>query len=165
MKLLEFAKRFVLMAAFGLWLGGFTFYTAFVIPIGHRHFPGRQFGFLTGEVTAVLGYLSAAAIVLTLINLAMEWRRIPGGWRWASVGTAMVLLGTLVAIFLVHAKLDAVLDYHAHRIIDTNPFEPLHERYELLATIQWGAGLLHLGCLWGGWRRVDGERKERQSSD
>ena len=155
MKLLELAKRFVLISAFGLWLGGFTVYTAFVIPIGHRHFPDRQFGFLTGEVTTVLGILSAAATMLALVNMALDWTRLEAGGRWASLATLLLLLGALLSVFIVHAKLDALLDYHARRISDPALFEPLHERYELFATIQWAAGLLHLGCLLAGWRRVD----------
>lgn len=155
MKHLELARRFVLISALALWLGGFTVYTAFVIPIGHRHFPARPFGFVTGEVTRSLGILSAVAIVLASVNTAVDWRRVQGRWRWATVATLGLLAGGWAATFLVHAKLDALLDYAAHRITDAAAFETLHERYELFATIQWAAGLLYTGCLLAGWRLMD----------
>ena len=160
MTFLQLAWRFLVISAFGLWLGGFTLYTAFVIPIGHRHIPGRHFGFVTGEATQVLAVLSAVAIVLASVNLALEWKRRPAGGRWTSLATLLVLVATLAASTLLHAKLDAVLDYGAHRISDQERFGTLHERYELAATLQWAAGLVQVAVLLAGWRRADGERRE-----
>lgn len=155
MSLLVHARRFVLVCALGLWLGGFAVYTGIVIRIGHRHFTDRQFGFVTGEVTAILDVLSVVAILLAGLNLAIDWRRLPRGFRWAAAVTAAALLLTLAGSLIIHAKLDAVLDYPARRIRDEARFEPLHERYELFASLQWGFGLLYLGILLPAWRRQD----------
>jgi hypothetical protein len=155
MKLLELARRILVISAFGLWLGGFTVYTAFVIPIGHRHFPGRQFGFVTAEVTAVLAVLSAAALLVAALDLATTWKRLPSGLRWAGLATGTAILSALAGSVLVHAKLDALLNVETRKILDPAAFEPLHERYELLATTQWSLGLVYLGGLLSAWRKLD----------
>jgi hypothetical protein len=162
MNFLELARRFVVISAFGLWLGGFTVYTAFVIRLGHRRFPDRQFGFLTGEVTSVLGVLAAVAAAVACINLAIEWKRLSGGLKWTTVAAVGVLLITLGASFMIHSKLDGLLDYKAQKIADQSVFQPWHERYELAASLQWAAGLFYLGCQLTGWRRADGDRRTAQ---
>jgi hypothetical protein len=155
MRLLELARRTLVISALGLWLGGFTVYTAFVIPIGHRHFPGRQFGFVTAKVTTVLAILSAAAVLLAAVDLATTWRRLPRAMRWAGLATGAAILGALAGSVVVHAKLDALLNVKDRLITDPGAFEPLHERYELLATTQWALGLLYLGGLLSAWRKLD----------
>lgn len=150
------ARRFVVIAALGLWLGGFALYTAIVIPAGHHHGSGEKFGFVTAEVMATLNLVGAVTIPLLLVNLLAD-RKSPGAWpRRLAVGTWVVLAATLVVLYVLHARLDAVLDPKAHRILATRErFHVLHERYELFATIQWGMGLIHLGCLLVSWRRTD----------
>ena len=155
MKVLELARRFVVIAALGLWLGGFTVYTAFVIRIGHRQIPGGRFGFVTGEVTSVLDILGAVAAGVAILHLALGWRRLGRGGRWAALATALTLTGALVGDVLTHAQLDGLLNYQARTISDPGRFETLHERYELFATVAWAAGLLHLFSLLSGWRAVD----------
>lgn len=155
-------RRFTVLAALGLWLGGFALYTAVVIPAAHRHQGGGSFGFVTGEVTAALNLVGAVTIPLLLVNLVAD-RRSPGAWpRRVAGGTWLLLAVTLVVLYVLHARLDAVLDPKAHRILATRErFDALHERYELFATIQWGAGLIHLGCLLVLWRRTDAAAPDR----
>jgi len=150
------ARRFAAVSGLGLWVGGFTLYTAFVIPVGHRHVAGGRFGYVTGEVMSVLNHLAVAALVLLLVNLAAEWRASGRLLRGLTAGTWLAMLACLVALYVLHAKLDAHLDYATHDLtFDRGSFEPLHERYELFATIQWGMSLIHLGCMLAGWRRTD----------
>jgi len=152
---MDLVRRSFVILAFGLWLGGFTFYTGFVIPIGHRQFPDRQFGFVTKEVTSVLGGLAGMALLAAAVNVAIDWRRLSRGWRRMFVGAGAVLFGGLIAALVIHAKLDALLDDATRRISDPSRFMSLHERYELVATIQWAAGLLHLCCYLAVWRGMD----------
>jgi hypothetical protein len=156
MSLPVFARRFVLLCALGLWLGGFAVYTGIVIRIGHRHFPDRQFGFVTGEVTAILDMLSAAAIVFAGVNVALDWKRLSRGFRWAVALTGVAMLLTLAGSVGIHSKLDALLDYPARHIRDRALFEPLHERYELFASLQWGFGVLFMGIALAAWGKLDG---------
>ncbi len=156
MSLPLFARRFALFCALGLWLGGFAVYTGVVIRIGHRHFPDRQFGFVTGEVTSILDALSAVAIVLAGVDVAFDWKRRPRGFRWGAAILGVALLLTLAGSVVTHSKLDALLDYPARRIRDRALFEPLHERYELFASLQWGFGMLFAGMMLAAWRKLDG---------
>jgi len=152
---LGLAWRFVVVLSLALWLGGFTVYTAVVIRVGHRHFPGGRFGFVTAEVAAALDLLAAVAALAVSINLALLWKRLDGRLKWSTVATGVSLLLALAAVFVLHAKLDGVLDVQAREIRDAARFGTLHEAYEMAATLFWGAGLLHLFCLLAAWRRLD----------
>lgn len=152
---LKLAQRYLTVAALGLWLGGFTLYTAFVIRIGHRLVGGGRFGFVTAQVTSILDILAAIAVVAVTVNLIVSRHVLTGGLKWASLASWAVLVGGAIAAFVLHAKLDALLDVQAREISDPVRFRALHERYELAATIQWATGLLYLGCALATWRRQD----------
>lgn len=155
MSFLRILLRFAAVSAAGLWLGGFTLYTAFVIPIGHRHVPAGRFGFVTGEVTSVLHVATGAALLALLLNIAADWRGLRGSLRWGLLGTWLAIVGALAVLLILHLRIEAILDVPAHTIIDPQRFEPLHERYELFATLAWGAGMVHLGLAILGWRAID----------
>jgi hypothetical protein len=156
--MLQWARRYLVVATLGFWLGGFTLYTAVVIRVGHRRVPGGRFGFVTAEVTGVLDILAALAVLALALNLALDWKRTAGRLRGAAlVGT--VLLGGLVAgSFAVHAQLDRLLDYSAREISDPVRFRAFHQRYEMLSTLAWFLGLALLGHALAAWRRVDAAR-------
>lgn len=155
MSALRLAHRFLVVSALGLWLGGFTVYAAFVIRIGHRLVPGGRFGFVTAQVTSVLDVLAGIAAAAVTINLVASRRVLSGGLRWASLAAWIVLVAGLLAAFILHARLDALLAFKTREISDPTRFQTLHEAYEMAATIQWGAGLVALWCALTGWRRVD----------
>ena len=150
------ARRFAAVAALGLWLGGFALHTAFVIPAGHRHVAGGRFGFVTGEAMSSLNFIGLVAVAVLLVDLAAEWRASGRLLRRLAAGTWLAMLATLIALFVLHSRMDALLDYSTHDMtFDRGRFHALHDRYELFATIQWGTGLIHLGCKLAGWRRTD----------
>ncbi len=155
MKGIEPARRFVGISALGLWLGGFAFYTAFVLPIGHRQLTDRQFGFVTAEVTVILQHLSAVAIVVAAANLAFDWGGLSRGLRWTSVALLALLAILWAGSLAAHASLDRLLDVPAHRVTDRTAFEPLHERYEMVASVQWMIGMAYVLILLQAWRRKD----------
>ncbi len=157
MKILELARRFVLVSAFGLWLGGFAFYTGIVIRAGHRHFSDRSFGFLTAEVTRSLEGCSLAAILLAALDLALSWKRRSRGQRLAALGVLVALAAGFAWTMAVRGALVGVLDPGAHRILDRERFLPLHERYELASSLEWGMGLIYVALLLAAWRRTDAE--------
>ncbi|HVR83680.1 MAG TPA: hypothetical protein VMU54_05165 [Planctomycetota bacterium] len=149
------AGRFLSICALGLWLAGFTVYTAFVIPIGHRQVSSGRFGFVTGEVTSVLNVLAAVAAGMLLFNLVAERAAAGRRLRWALVGTWILIVASLVVLVVLHSKIDGLLDYKAREISNQERFQLLHERYELVATVQWAAGLAHLWCALASWRNID----------
>jgi hypothetical protein len=157
-KLLRLACRFVTISALGLWLGGFTVYTGIVIPIGHRQLGSGRFGFVTGQVTNLLSVLAAAALLVLLVNLLTEWGAMGGRVRWVLVGTWVLILASLVVLLFLHSRLDELLDYKSREISNQDRFQSLHERYELVATLQWASGIVYLWCLLAAWRRADQSR-------
>ena len=152
---LSLARRFVTLLGAGLWLGGFTLYTAFVIPVGHRQLSAGKFGFVTGEVTALLNEVAAIALVLLLVNLVMEWKRMGNALRWAGAGAWLLSAFATAGLYFLHRAIDGALDYKVREILDRNRFESLHERYELVATIQWASGVIHVWFMLAGWRKSD----------
>jgi hypothetical protein len=155
MGFLKVSLRALVIAALGLWLGGFTLYTAFVIRIGHRLVPGGRFGFVTAQVTSVLDVMAALAAVAVTLNLISTRGALAGGLKWTSIAAGLLLLATVPATFSLHAQLMALLDLKKHDISDPARFRTLHERYEMAATVQWGLGLLNVWLALAGWRRQD----------
>jgi hypothetical protein len=153
--MLRFGFRFLVLSALGLWLGGFSFYTGFVIPVGRRQVSSGRFGFVTGEVTSVLNGIGLVVAVALLASLIFEWRQAGRLLRGGLAGTWVLYGVALVLVMALHAKLDAQMDYRAHEVLGQESFEVLHERYELMATVQWAAALLHLGCLLARWTRKE----------
>lgn len=155
MTIFRLASRFLVISALGLWLGGFTVYSAFVIRIGHRLVPGARFGFVTAQVTSVLDILAAIAAAAVTVNLVANRRVLTGGLKWIAPAGWVLLVASLVAAFVLHARLDTLLDFTTREINDPTRFQTLHEAYEMTATIQWAAGLLALWCALAAWRRED----------
>jgi hypothetical protein len=142
------ARRFLFVAAVAFWLGGFTFYTAVVIHVGHRALPNGHVlqGFVTQRVTEWLNRSAAVALPLMLWNTAAIWHD-RGRWgRALLAGTWVLMAGLQAWLFAMHPALDRLLDARAHVVLDDERFRPLHLTYMTAATVQWGAGLLHVWC-------------------
>ena len=107
--IVHLAGRFISICALGLWLGGFTVYTAFVIPIGHRQVSSARFGFVIGEVTSVLNALAGVAVLVLFLNLLVERSRVGGRVRWTLLGSWIVIVATLLVLVDLHSKLDGLL--------------------------------------------------------
>src|SRR5438067_11181166 len=88
--------RFLVVAALMFWQGGFTFYSAVVVPLGQDIFGKRQ-GFLTREVTDYLNLAGAIALLLLAWDVAAvsdrPFRRLLRWLCWAvmAVGLAVLL--------------------------------------------------------------------------
>lgn len=137
-------RRFVFLLTVFFWQGGFTFYTAVVVPIGTRELdsPVEQ-GFITREVTNYLNLaggvcLTFWAIELWCQNHVTTYRRL----RWALWG---VLAVGLVVLIAMHPVLDSMLIVENHDIVNPPRFRLLHRIYLWISTVQWFAGiaLLH----------------------
>ena len=55
--------RWLAIVGMTFWLGGFTFYSAIVIPILHLEMGGLNSGMVTGEVSNYLNAFGVAAVV------------------------------------------------------------------------------------------------------
>lgn len=139
-------RRWFAIALFSVWWGGLTFYALAVVPTGHQvlHSKVRQ-GFITQRVTNKLNWLGAVTLVALLVEVAARRERSTK-WR---VGCAswLAMAALLVALFVLHPRLDALLDGTSRSVVDDDRFYALHRIYLLVTTAQWLAGAVHLASL------------------
>lgn len=146
--------RFLVVAALMFWQGGFTFYSAVVVPIGQEMFGKRQ-GFLTREVTDYLNLSGAVALLLLAADVAVVRDRAARRWlRWAAWG---VMAAGLALLVWLHPHMDQYLDLEATRIVDRRGFRFVHRWYLWTSTVQWGAAIVYILLTLQAWRRSDRE--------
>ena len=125
-----------------LWFGGFTFYSLVVIPSGHQvlHNRMRQ-GFITQLVTDKLNLLGAVTLAIALAEVlaarsqAKRFRLLLCAW--------LTCVLCQIALFIIHGRMDALLDFTGLLILEEKRFEMLHLSYLWVATIGWlGGGLM-----------------------
>jgi hypothetical protein len=140
-------RQFLYVAAVALWLGGFTFYAAFVIPAGHQVLGGhlRQ-GFITQRVTGELNAIATVALAILLWNAAALWPTQSRAIR-ISLATSWVAMALIqIGLFVMHHMLDRLLDPGARAITDVPRFDVLHRLYLISSTAQWASGVLFVWC-------------------
>ncbi len=127
--------RFVAIWTLAVWLGGFTFYAASVIPILHDQLGGAlESGLVTQQVTIELNWLGVATVTIGLLAAIFErafaWR---GTFRSkTSLGLLAATALCLVGLFVLHPILDRRLEAG-----EMASFYPLHRAYLWVSTVQW----------------------------
>lgn len=145
-------RRFATLCALGLWVGGTTLYTAFVVKIAHRVIPGGRFGRVTAEVTGILQAFAAAALGILLVDLRAGWKTSGQRLRWA-VGIAwLTAVACLAAEIVLRRRLLMLMDSPDGK---RDGFDFAHEAYEMATAIQWFAAMVLLFCVPMAWRRAD----------
>jgi hypothetical protein len=136
--------RALLIWSLALWLGGFTFYSAVVIPVLHDQLGSpMETGLVTQRVTDVLNAAGLVTILLGWIGVGLE--------RWtgqdlrtrsrAAILLLAIFSACLVALFVLHAVLDRRLESDSLR-----GFYALHRAYLWVSVVQWLASLGLLVC-------------------
>ena len=132
--------RFGGVLAFGLWLGGLTFYSAIVVPIGRSVLGGMPQSSVTQPVTIRINVLG---LIAGLIVIADGWLGGPKpGWKSRRVwlGAALVLLQ--FGLFYEHSRLSVLWERAIQADKPTGSvFYGEHRVYLVLTTIQWFVGL------------------------
>ncbi len=136
MSWLVLAARSIVMLAHAVWVGGFTFYGAAVIPVLHDELDRLDAGRITQRVSDRLNLIGLAAVVLWWSLAWFERRRGPALARWLRVG--LLALTTLALAFLAvdHEILDGRLDRYG-----LDGFYAYHRVYLIASTIQWAFNL------------------------
>jgi len=134
MRLLIF--RFLCLVSLSVWVGGFTFYSAVVIPVLHESLGSLETGYVTQRVT---DYLNAAGVLAVALWWLSAWADRPA----VSGLAGRARLGLLAATTLLLAGLIAL-----HRVMDgrlesggLRDFYPLHRAYLVASTAQWFVNL------------------------
>lgn len=152
-------RRFLVVAALFFWQGGFTFYSAVVVPLGQATFGPLEQGFLTGQVT---NYLNLAGVI-ALVPLAWDaaaGRDVSPGRRAARWICWAILAVTMVGLLGLHVYLDRLLDPETVQVLERRPFRSGHRWYLWLSTIQWAVALVYVAVALASWRWEDGEGRK-----
>ena len=88
--------RSLLLAAFAIWFGGFTFYVSFVVPVGTDVLgTAMEQGMITRRVTVYLNYIGILALVLMLVEPLVNGKLTQG-----RLGRTKTILSLLMAALL-----------------------------------------------------------------
>jgi hypothetical protein len=148
-------RRLLTVIALAVWQGGFTFYTAFVVPIGTEVLGSatRQ-GFITRRVTDALN--ACGAFALSLMALELVTSRDPRRPRSAARAILYVLMiAAAVTLFMLHGRLEALLDVTDEDVVDRHAFRPLHRAYLWISSLQWACAAVYLALSLAAWRAED----------
>ncbi len=149
-------ERTLVVLAGALWLGGLTFYAAIVIPLAHEVLGSHTtVGFITRRVTVWINLLAALALLVFMINLRSTRGFQARGLRklvWITWGVMAVVQ---TGLFVLHPRLDRLLDVPAMEILQPTEFYSLHQFYLIGTTLQLPAGLLFLVGMLMIWRSQD----------
>jgi hypothetical protein len=146
--------RWLVLAAYAFWQGGFTFYGGVVVPVGRRVLGDMTQATVTREVTVWLN--AAGAVTLSLMALELFLARDPS--RRRLLARWLLWLGmavTLAGLFWLHPQLDRLMDLETNRVLDRATFRSAHRLYLWLSTLQWACGLAYGGLALAGWRAAD----------
>jgi hypothetical protein len=153
--------QFLFLVALSFYLGGFTFYSAVVIPILHERLESSiEAGLITQRVTDALNLLGVITLSLGWCVYCLGAAR-PGrgdrGRRW-EIGSLMTSSVCLVVLLMLHRVLDRKLA--SSTLVG---FYPYHRAYLWTSTVQWLANLALLSQSAGVFtsfpdRAVDGGR-------
>jgi hypothetical protein len=151
-------RRLLVMAAFAVWQGGFIFYTAVVVPIGAEFLgSARRQGFITRQVTDSMNACGAVALGL----MAWELARSRDAWRLrvrARVALWVLMTACAVGLFVLHPRMDALLDVSNETVSDRAAFRPLHRAYLWVSSGQWACAAVYLALTLAAWRGEDVRR-------
>ena len=151
----EFVRRFLTIGVLSLWFGGFTFYSAVVIHVGHRVLGRVEQGFVTQRVTNWLNLIAVISIAVLAWNAVAGWRCAGKRLRLSLAATLTTMTIAQAALFAIHPKLDRMLDVGHHEIVDRRAFRSLHKVYLDTATVQWSATIGHIATVLLAWRATD----------
>ena len=160
-RMTQILRRYLLILALALWLGGFTFYSSFVIPAAHDVI-GDEFqnGLVTRSVTIWLNRIGVVAIGLMLWDTLASCRK--GYRRYSALALVACLVATAshVGLFIVHPRLDSLINVDSEQIADPASFRLLHQTYERISSTQWVACLVFVCVSLLNWRWIDSRTVE-----
>jgi hypothetical protein len=146
MSLRTFALRFLALVLLATWFGGFTVYSAVVIPELHEVLGNLEAGSVTRRVTLSLNAIGASAVAAWWILIALERReRLYDLLRLRS-GLLAATSAVLVVLVILHRFMSTHLDTEGLR-----GFYPLHRAYLIASTAQWFLNLALLAASLVAW--------------
>jgi hypothetical protein len=137
------------------WQGGFTFYTAIVVPLGTEVLKSaRRQGFITRRVTRSINVTGAVAL-LPLAWDALLGRDPRARRRWLRALLCLAMLLAQLALFYLHPAMDRYLQVKGGIVLDAEAFHPLHRMYLWVSTLLWGLAVAFTILTVFAWRAED----------
>jgi len=131
--------------AWSMWIAGFTFFTSISLRVAHKILgEGHHFGFVTQIVTERINQAGIIAVILLTLHLILHRSEIACPRLIAMTITCLTLMFTLGTQIHMHGLLDQLIDAPARRVLDDATFAPIHDRYQMYASIQWAVAIIHL---------------------
>jgi len=147
-------RRFLLIAAIALWVGGLTFYATFVLPEAHHVLDSHlQTGLITRGVTLRLNQIGGVALGLMLWDLLAT--RVSRRHTATLLMLWLIITTAHVGLFVMHARLSAMVDAGNGVTVGQDVFRAAHTRYEQITAGQWCATLVYLVATLTAWNRCD----------
>ena len=136
MPLRSLALRVLCLLGLLVWMGGFTFYSAVVIPVLHESLGSLDTGYVTQQVTDYLNYIGVGAVLVWWVAAGVE--RGDGPSRVRAMRLLLLATTTLILVGLIalHRVMDGRLETGSLR-----GFYPLHRVYLITSTVQWFVNL------------------------
>jgi len=128
--------RFLCLFSLSVWVGGFTFYSAVVIPVLHESLGSLDTGYVTQRVTDYINAAGVVAVVLWWLSAWVDRSAGPALVKWARLGFLAATTITLLGLIGLHRVMDSRLESGSLR-----GFYPLHRIYLVGSTVQWFANL------------------------
>jgi magnesium-transporting ATPase (P-type) len=155
--------RTLVIATFALWFGGFTFYVAFVVPIGNDVLgSARTQGFITQQVTNWLNVVCGFAIGLMILETIRGRIVLSIRGRWTEIAMLVLMIGSLIVLIWLHPIMDEMIDVADESITDETRFYGLHRIYLWVSTFQWIVAWVWLFLTVRRWQE-ESERNRRVS--
>src|SRR5262245_10237437 len=118
----ERIRRYISVLAIAFWLGGLTFYSLIVVPTGSDVLGRTEQGFVTRVVTWKLNWVGVAALAVLAWNLAARRSRL-------LVASWSILVALQLFLFLLHPRVERLLDVERHEVRDFAQFYAVHREY------------------------------------
>ena len=146
-------RRFLVLAAFAFWQGGFTFYAAIVVPIGADVLGGSA---EQARITRLVAWHINLAGAVALAVFALDIVSVPR-LRRSRAGMIVIAALLLVGLVFLRAYLDQL--FHGEDAIayidDRAQFRPWHRAYLWISTVQWATCVAFLFLSLAAWRQTD----------
>jgi hypothetical protein len=131
-----------------MWIAGFTFFTSISLRVAHKILEvGHDFGFVTQIVTERINLVGIIAVTLLALHLFLHRSEIGRPRLITMMFTCLTLMFTLGTQIHMHGLLDQLIDVQAREVLDNAAFGPIHDRYQMYASIQWGVAIIHLALM------------------
>jgi len=149
-------RLFIVIAAIGFWLGGFTFYAGVAIPMGVEVLgTHKAVGFITQRVTNWLNVGGVAALSILMWNLLSVWKGQGKLLRYMLLVTWLGMAAIEVELIGLHPVMDRLLTTQpVRKILDQDRFDLLHHLYLISTTVQWALGVVHVWCVAVAWQAM-----------